>query len=53
MTGLEIGALVSALCLTALAIMLFLAWRAPLGFESDERGFVEGDEHADEQNLGI
>lgn len=50
MTGLEIGALVSALCLTVLGFMI---WRAPSGFEDDARGFVEGDEHADEQNLGI
>lgn len=36
MTPLEIGALVSALCLTALAAMLFLYWRAPLGYEDSD-----------------
>lgn len=53
MTPLAIGALVSAVCLIALGVMIGMAVNAPCGFEDEERGFVEGDEHADQNNLGI
>lgn len=50
-TGLIITAAVSA----CIAVMVYLAWKAPLGWE-DSEGWHEGiepDEHADRDNLGI
>lgn len=49
MTALLTGALVSVL---SLAVLAFMVWRAPSGFQ-DSEGFHEGDEHASDDNLGI
>ncbi len=53
MTNLETGAVVVALALIPLGFMVWLVATAPVGFEDETRGFVEGDEHGRDDNLGI
>lgn len=52
MTNLETGAVVVALALIPLAVMWWIASRAPIGWQ-DADGFHLGDEHAQDDNLGI
>ena len=55
MTPLAIGAFVTVATLAPVAVLCWLAAKAPLGYEDPERGFVYGepDEHADPDNTGI
>lgn len=53
MTNLEAGAVVVALALIPLAAMWWIAVHAPLGWENEATGFHLGDEHAQDDNLGI
>lgn len=52
MTNLETGALVASLALLPLAFMVWLVAKAPRGYE-DETGWHPGDEHSQDDNLGI
>lgn len=48
-----IGLAITAVCLAALGVMLWLVWHAPIGWQDDD-GFHYGepDELADPDNFG-
>jgi len=47
MTPTQIGLTIAALCLGSLAVMFWLAFKAPLGWEDPETGFHLGEPHSD------